>query len=269
MYVIKSGELYIREGNSDYLLKKGDAFLLEPNIEHTGYKEAACHYYYIHFKHNGISKIIDKTYKEISNELIEKRKLSLTSDIYSEVIPTSSIYYLPKYYHYENSSELLSILAEAEYDFYQRYENYKTITSLRFLELLIKICRNYTTTKIEKTESQFSKSFIKARDIVNFISCSYSKKITTAEIEEKFESNYDYLNRVFHKMTGYTIINYINLMRINNAKELISNTTLKFTEIAYLVGIEDPYYFSKLFKKITGMSPSKYAKECYDTIRPK
>ena len=44
-------------------------------------------------------------------------------------------------------------------------------------------------------------------------------------------------------------------------KQLISTTDLPFSEIAYLVGIEDRYYFSKLFRKMTGMSPTEYYKE--------
>ncbi len=51
---------------------------------------------------------------------------------------------------------------------------------------------------------------------------------------------------------------YLNMMRINKAKELIEVTPLKFSEIAYLVGINDPYYFSKLFKKYTGLTPTQY-----------
>ena len=53
----------------------------------------------------------------------------------------------------------------------------------------------------------------------------------------------------------------VNILRINNAKQLISTTDLPFSEIAYLVGIEDRYYFSKLFRKMTGMSPTEYYKE--------
>ena len=66
---------------------------------------------------------------------------------------------------------------------------------------------------------------------------------------------------MFSNLTGSPIFTYINILRIYNAKQLIATTDLPFSEIAYLVGIEDRYYFSKLFHKATGMSPTEYYKE--------
>ncbi|MHB8130504.1 MAG: helix-turn-helix transcriptional regulator, partial [Mobilitalea sp.] len=78
------------------------------------------------------------------------------------------------------------------------------------------------------------------------------------DIVEMFEGNFDYLNRCFKKMTGYTIFAYLNLIRINKAKELILSTHMRFNEIGYLVGIESPYYFSRLFRKTVGKTPTEY-----------
>jgi YesN/AraC family two-component response regulator len=50
------------------------------------------------------------------------------------------------------------------------------------------------------------------------------------------------------------------MVRINHAKELISTTSMKISEIGQAVGFADIYYFSKVFKKATGITPSDYAK---------
>ncbi|HEY8528109.1 MAG TPA: helix-turn-helix domain-containing protein [Paenibacillaceae bacterium] len=52
-----------------------------------------------------------------------------------------------------------------------------------------------------------------------------------------------------------------NRVRINKAKELIQATHLGIGEIGYLVGISDPYYFSKLFKKMVGLPPMQHYKK--------
>lgn len=105
------------------------------------------------------------------------------------------------------------------------------------------------------------KSDVIAEQLLRYLNQNYTKRLTSREIEELFEGNFDYLNRVFSTLTGSPVFAYLNILRINNAKQLISTTDLPFSEIAYLVGIEDRYYFSKLFRKMTGMSPTEYYKE--------
>ena len=264
MYIVERGELYITEGTNDYCLKKGDSLILEPNIIHTGFKESCCNYYYIHFNIPGLLNPTDKSLNEVAAEMNRKRALSLSENNYLNKLPYDPIIYLPKHFDFEGESELLSILVEANYDFHQKYENYKAITSLRFLELIIKMSRIYATKILQESNPHFSKSFLRIHELIDHINTHYSENITCEVIEELFESNYDYLNRVFKRAFGYTIMNYITHLRITKAKDLICTTSISFSEIGYLVGINDQYYFSKLFKKHTGMSPSQYAKNRYN-----
>ena len=97
--------------------------------------------------------------------------------------------------------------------------------------------------------------------LLRYVNQNYTRRLTSRDIEEQFEGNFDYLNRTFAALTGSPVFTYINILRINNAKQLIATTDLPFSEIGYLVGVEDRYYFSKLFRKMTGMSPSDYYKE--------
>jgi YesN/AraC family two-component response regulator len=79
--------------------------------------------------------------------------------------------------------------------------------------------------------------------------------------------NFDYLNRVFQR-DGKHIFYYINMLRISNAKQLITTTNLTFAEVAYLVGVEDRYYFTRLFKRYVGMTPTDYYRAAH-TLPPK
>ncbi len=67
-----------------------------------------------------------------------------------------------------------------------------------------------------------------------------------------------YLSRQFKKETGMSIPEYVSKIRIQNALVLLQETNLSIQEVAASVGVLDPFYFSKIFKKITGLSPNAY-----------
>ena len=70
-----------------------------------------------------------------------------------------------------------------------------------------------------------------------------------------------YFSAIFKEMTGGTFVEYLSRTRMEKAKELLENTTLKNYEIAEKVGFSDPHYFGISFKKMTGKTPTEYARE--------
>lgn len=263
LYIVRSGELYIREGERDYALMKGDALLLEPGMLHTGYKAACCEYWFVHFKSPCIRPLADALSGELAREVLDKRRSFLTHDSLDEDAGADAGFIFPKVYNYSGAGiqlSIASILNESIEDYKGKYEDYKNLVGCNLLRLFILLSREYVTTSIEKNETHFPKTSLKATDIMNFIHREYRQKIDSRMITEMFENNYDYLNRIFHAYTGYSIQNYVNQTRINKAKELIASTPYKFMEICYYVGIENQYYFSRLFKKFTGMTPMQYLK---------
>ena len=62
----------------------------------------------------------------------------------------------------------------------------------------------------------------------------------------------------FAQETGYTFTEYLTMLRISKAQELLKATDLRSSKIAQAVGYTDPHYFSYLFKKRTGLTPSEY-----------
>ena len=70
-----------------------------------------------------------------------------------------------------------------------------------------------------------------------------------------------YFSTIFKEMTGETFIESLTRIRMEKAKELLENTTLKNYEIAEKVGFSDPHNFGISFKKMTGKTPTEYARE--------
>lgn len=91
----------------------------------------------------------------------------------------------------------------------------------------------------------------------------YIKNNMTEELDlENTAARYNlsvfYFSRVFKDMLGYNFSDYINKVRIDKAKELLKDDTFSIKEICYSVGYSDPNYFSKVFKKYAGLTPSEY-----------
>lgn len=70
-----------------------------------------------------------------------------------------------------------------------------------------------------------------------------------------------YFSTIFKDITGETFVEALTRTRMEKAKELLENTTLKNYEIAEKVGFSDPHYFGISFKKMTGKTPTEYARE--------
>jgi AraC-like DNA-binding protein len=94
----------------------------------------------------------------------------------------------------------------------------------------------------------------KAQD---FIHSNYNLPITRDEIVAAADSSISYLSKQFQTSLGMAPMQYLLTVRIKAARELL-RTDLKVVDIARLVGIEDPYYFSRAFRRITGDSPLQY-----------
>ena len=88
-----------------------------------------------------------------------------------------------------------------------------------------------------------------------------SEKISLQAVAEEFGFNYTYLSYLFKKTLGKSPSEYLTQCRIDQAKRLLTQSEEhSIKEISSAVGYDDPYYFSRIFKTTTGMSPSEYRK---------
>ena len=87
---------------------------------------------------------------------------------------------------------------------------------------------------------------------------SYQRKLSLKDISRELFVNSSYLSRVYKKETGNTVTDAINRFRIKKAKEMLETGQYKVYEVGKMVGIEDPAYFTHVFLKYEGESPSDY-----------
>lgn len=97
--------------------------------------------------------------------------------------------------------------------------------------------------------------------ILNYIHHNYHENLKLGMIAELFGYNSSYLGKVFSKTTGQNFNSYVDMVRIENSKKLLTEQNYKVYEIAQRVGYTNVDYFHKKFKKYVGMSPAEYRKK--------
>lgn len=96
------------------------------------------------------------------------------------------------------------------------------------------------------------------RKVIAHINHDLTQDLSLKAQAALFSVTPSYLSHLFKKETGMTLSNYVNQQRINHAKYLLTNTDLQIQQIAHDCGYIDICYFTKVFKKITGVTPSEY-----------
>ncbi|MFJ9500192.1 helix-turn-helix domain-containing protein [Brevibacillus centrosporus] len=96
--------------------------------------------------------------------------------------------------------------------------------------------------------------------VMAYLDKHHAEQITLDLLAKQFHYSVRYLTRIFKMRTGYSPIDYLIKVRIQKAAERLQGTDATLQEIAASVGYADPFYFTRLFKKHTGMTSNQYQK---------
>ncbi|MDQ6417967.1 AraC family transcriptional regulator [Paenibacillus sp. LHD-117] len=101
--------------------------------------------------------------------------------------------------------------------------------------------------------------------IIKYLSERYREEIVFQEMAKEIGISYSYMRKIVYEMTGKSLIDYLNLLRIEKAKELLLDSNLTITQIASDVGYYNVQSFNRFFRKFEGMPPSGYKASKYRT----
>lgn len=100
-------------------------------------------------------------------------------------------------------------------------------------------------------------------NVIEYINNNYNdSNISIMKVADMFFYSKKYLSSLFVKKTNTKFTEYINNLRIQHAKKLIGENVVSVKKLSAKCGYSDPMYFSKVFKKVTGKTPTEYIKEC-------
>lgn len=161
------------------------------------------------------------------------------------------------YFHPDNLDEYNYLLQElyelaASDDYVRDMMIYEKIISL--LTLLMK--ESWHPEHSRKTVTGSKKQML--QDIKDYLDSNYQKKVSLDELSHMFFINKFYLTRVFKEQFGLSINNYLLQIRITHAKQLLRFTDMTLEAIGSECGMGDPNYFSRMFKKVEGISPREF-----------
>ena len=123
------------------------------------------------------------------------------------------------------------------------------------------ICFTFQENMDIYTDSLFfvsEKSSRVIRQVAEYISAHYAEPLTLEEVAGHIHLNPSYLSTIFKKITNLSFREYLNKVRIEEAQRLLLNTDYSIIEISTACGFNDQSYFSKVFKRYTGMTPKRF-----------
>lgn len=238
---VDSGCVGINVEGKDYVLKQGDAMLIEPGKAH--------HYFYTD-KGNGSTFIVcfeaNCIFLQLLNDKLElsPSERALVSLIYNEA---KNAFKFPRV-------KKLTLLPTPLFGAQDLVEN--NLESLLIMLIRKKIISN-AEIKFVMNSADFSDKLVD--DIIKILKANIYDKISLEQIQNQLYYSKTYLNNNFKKTTGDSIMHYYKVLKIEESKKLIKEGNSVAT-VSDKLHFENPNYFSKVFKAVTGITPSQYKK---------
>lgn len=148
------------------------------------------------------------------------------------------------------------LLDRTSRDFAIKIEQLRSIDALENLqyEMIFAYCKLVQQEKLSGYSAPI-------RAVINYIQAHLETPLTVDELAEHIHRNPKYLSSTFKREVGVGITEYINSTRVHQSLTLLRNTDLIISHISMLVGFNDANYFTKVFSKEMGSTPSQYRKE--------
>lgn len=240
--LLLKGSMEIIEDGVPYRLAAGNLFFLKGGVHHWGEKpfERGTVWYYAHFLCPG---------PDGDMLVFRSPQVTDTDRVYLQRSDSRQFIELPK---------LLDIGEDSETErlFYRLAKAHNSGDSVRASMLLWEIFLSCAEACRQDSPRNVYVSRIK-----KYIDGHYHEEISSADIEKLCGISYKHVCTVFRENTGTTVKKYLIGTRLKAACRLLEETPLSVSEISEEIGMGDVYYFSRIFKREKGCSPSRYRKD--------
>lgn len=135
-----------------------------------------------------------------------------------------------------------------------------SIISSETLDEMTGILTRYLS-EIQKKSMEKRRLSKEITDTIHYLRLNFDTNINLQQVADHVKLSPNYLSNLFKKEIQINFTDYLTQLRIEKAKELLLRTNMKSYEISEITGFSDNAYFSKVFKKLIGISPNEFRKE--------
>ncbi|MNZ87965.1 HTH-type transcriptional activator Btr [compost metagenome] len=250
---VSKGCMQVVEEGTEYRVREGEHLFLKKGLHHWGLPEskAGTAWYWIHFN----------DFKD--DQLCYSGHIPLPEAGFYTPRHFEYLIELPKHsistIHPGLDHRLMTLLD----DYHKLRLHGMTRTSLAVYELFLDL--HETSISLHTETSVYGKGAALTGKVMTYLIDHANEEFLAESLARHMELNYNYVSTTFRKLTGQTIVEVHTKLRINKAIDLMRNTSLNVSEISDRLGYNNPYYFSRVFKKVMGEPPSSYWRHLYKT----
>lgn len=252
---VQDGDIFFHINNKGYQLQNGDYLLVPQGIDYTLHTRTGCQYFFVHFEIAEAPEMLS----EFEMMKVRKRRMDVFQ---GERDP--SAYALPMDHHEDLllnecgnmgrfSKKIGLLLAECEINRYGITPSRKMTIDLRFAEILNLLDQNGNGTEMQMKEAPAMLT-----RMIMYIHQHYSEPVTLTQLSDTFHVSKQYIAMLFREYMKTSATQYINRVKLDHALDLLRYSTIQIGEISDRLGFSNAYYFSRLFRKYFGMTPSEY-----------
>lgn len=252
-YVLGGTAIHHLPGDVDYPVLPGDVYLIEPGVLHYYSEVKHLKVCYLLLGLAGLREILEHTegFKEL--------------DVLMGRDPTTSEQARSCWYAHlpsEVAEEVETLLDRIGLELETRQPGYRPLFHALLVELFVLLSRmDREEPPGTKDQDQADINQTRINTVKTFIEEHYASDLKIADIARCASLAPQYLCRVFKKITGISMIEYLTNIRIHQACLLLRETTLPITEVCFRAGFNDLSHFIRTFRKTIGSAPSKYRKK--------
>ncbi|NLI59872.1 MAG: AraC family transcriptional regulator [Clostridiales bacterium] len=214
--------------------------------KHKYYYPTTIEKYILNQIETGDISTVEETVKELVEKI--KNKIGISSDnvvqIFNQLVGNTVIKYLA------DINIDISQIFGSNFNIYNELSKKETMNDIE--QWLINIYRRMLE------YIRWNMGDDKVGKIVDYIEKNYKKDIGITDIADYLGFSYSHVRKIFKDKTGRNIVDFINSLRITEAKNLLTNSDLCIKELALLVGYNNDQTFTRIFKKLEGVTPGEY-----------